>query len=91
MYSHTSTNSHLSTLTIFFAESLCIHFCFRLSTMATSLQWPLFSVPKVAIVERFNCINKVKDRFSLTDNFSLRGESSPLLQVKKPTVLLASH
>ena len=85
MYSHTSTNSH------FFAESPCIHFRFNLSTTATSLQWPLFSVPKVAVVERFNCINKVRDRFSFIDNFSLRGESSPLLQVKKPTVLLVSH
>ena len=61
--------------------------------MATSLQWPLFSVPKVAVVERFNCINKVKDRFSFIDYFSLMGQSNPLLQeeVKKPTVLLVSH
>ena len=28
----------------------------NLSTMATSLQWPLSSAPKVAVVERFNCI-----------------------------------
>ena len=30
------------------------HLCYG-HTMATSLHWPLSSVPKVAIVERFNC------------------------------------
>ena len=29
--------------------------CLNLSTIATCLQWPLSSVPKVAIVERLNC------------------------------------
>ena len=42
-------NSH------FLADSPCIHSCFNLSTPPTSRQWPLSSVPKVAIVERFNC------------------------------------
>ena len=30
------------------------HLCYG-HTMATSLHWPLSSVPKVAVVERFNC------------------------------------
>ena len=55
-YSRTSFNGHLSTTDIFLADSPYIHSCFNLSTMATSLQWPLSSVPKVAIAERFNCI-----------------------------------
>ena len=66
-YSRTSTNGHLfKTATsvqrsffIFLADSPYIHSYFNLSSMATSLQWPLSSVPKVAVVERFNCIKKV--------------------------------
>ena len=55
-YSQTSTNRHLSTTAIFFADSQYIHSCFSLSTMATFLQWPLSSVPKVANLEiRFTC------------------------------------
>ena len=44
-------NGHL----VLLADSPYIHSCFNPSTTATSLQWPLSSVPKVAIVERFNC------------------------------------
>ena len=45
----------------FFAKSPYIVSYLNLSTMATSLQWPplyhasVFSVPKVAVLERFNC------------------------------------
>ena len=53
-YSWTSTNSHLSTTAIFFlANSPSIHSFFKLSTVAT------FSVPKVAVLERFNCIKNL--------------------------------
>ena len=57
-YSWTSPNSHLSITAILFflADSSYIHSCFNFSKKATSLQWPLSSVPKVAIAERFNCI-----------------------------------
>ena len=39
----------------FLADSPYIHSFFNLSTTATSLQWPLSSVPKV---ERFDCTQK---------------------------------
>ena len=56
VYSRTSTNGHFSTAAIFLANIPYIHHCFNLSTTATSQQWPLSSVPKVAVVvERFNC------------------------------------
>ena len=61
-YSRTSTNGHLSTTAIslqqplFLADRLYIDSCLNLSTAATSLQRPLSSVPKVAVVERLNCI-----------------------------------
>ena len=50
-YSRTSTNGYLSTTAIFFWRT--VH---TLTLVSTSLQWPLFSVPKVAVLERFNCI-----------------------------------
>jgi len=40
-------------MAIFLACSPYIHSCFNLSTTATSQQWPLSSVPKVAVVEMF--------------------------------------
>ena len=36
------------------ADSLYIDSCLNLSTLATCLQRPLSSVPKVAVTERFN-------------------------------------
>ena len=53
----TSHNGHF-----FLADSpYIIRSCLNLSTTATSLQWQLSSVPKVAVVERFSCIlNKHK-------------------------------
>ena len=41
---------HLSTTVIFFWQT--VHAC---TLVSTSLQWPLSSVPKVAVVKRFNC------------------------------------
>ena len=58
-YSWTSANSCLSTVTCtspFLVGSLYIDSCLNLFRMATSLQQPLSSDPKVAIVERVNCI-----------------------------------
>ena len=55
-YSQTSSNGHLSTMATLLADSPCIDSCLNLTTTATSLQWPFSSVPKVAIVERLNCI-----------------------------------
>ena len=43
------------------ADSPYIHSCFNLSTTATSRQWQLSSVPKVAVVERFNCSKLQRD------------------------------
>ena len=40
---------------LFFADSPYIDSCLNLSTTVTSLQRPLSFVPKVAVVERFNC------------------------------------
>ena len=45
----TSTNGHLSTTAILFWRA--VH---TLTLVSTSLQWPLASNPKVAVVERFN-------------------------------------
>ena len=59
-YSQNSTNDHLSTTSIFFlADSPYIDSCIF---TASSLQRPLPSVPKVAIVERFNlnCTHQAK-------------------------------
>ena len=60
-YSPTSSNGHLhnvhlSTAATFLADSPYIDSCFNLSTTATSLQWKLSSVPKVAVLERFKII-----------------------------------
>ena len=55
MYSRTSTNNHLSTMATFLMDSPYIDSCLNLSTTATSLQRPLSSIPKVALVEMFNC------------------------------------
>ena len=60
-YSPTSPNDHLhnvhlSTAATFLADRPCIDSCFNLSTTATSLQWKLSSVPKVAVLERFKII-----------------------------------
>ena len=49
-------NVHLSTAATFLADSPYIDSCFNLSTTATSLQWKLSSVPKVAVLERFKII-----------------------------------
>ena len=43
-YSQTSTNGHFWRT---------VH---TFTLVSTSLQWPPFSVPKVAVLERFNCI-----------------------------------
>ena len=45
-YSRTSTNSHLST----------VH---TITLVSTSLQWPLFCVPKVAIVESGSTVYQI--------------------------------
>ena len=60
-YSPTSSNGHLhnvhlSTAATFLADRPYIDSCFNLSTTATSLQWKLSSVPKVAVLERFKVI-----------------------------------
>jgi len=52
--SRTSTNNHLSTTATFLANSSYIDSLLDLSTVATSLQWLLSSVIKVAMVVRFN-------------------------------------
>ena len=54
-YTRTSTNGHLSTTAIFF-RGQSIHSLVSASTTTISLQCLLFSVPKVAVVESFNCI-----------------------------------
>ena len=41
---------NLSTMATFSADSPYIDSCLNLSTMAASLQWPLSSLPKVAVV-----------------------------------------
>ena len=48
-YSQTSTNGQLSTTANFFWRT--VH---TLTLVSTSLQWPLASNPKVAVVEKFN-------------------------------------
>ena len=59
-----STNGSLFTtattlqLLFFLADGPYIYSCFNLSTTATS-QCPLSSVPKVAVVERYNCIRPI--------------------------------
>ena len=53
-YSWNSTNSHLSTMAIFWADKSYTDSCLNLSTMATSLQRSISSVPMVAIMNRFN-------------------------------------
>ena len=53
-YSRISTNGYLSTAATFLADSPYIDSCLNLSTMATSLQRALSSVPKAAVVKRFN-------------------------------------
>ena len=45
-------NLHLSTTAIFFWGGTVN----TLTLVSTSLQWPLSSVPKVAVVQSFNCI-----------------------------------
>ena len=54
LLSQASTNSHLSTMATFLADSPYIVHWLLLNH---SLQRQLSSVPKVAIVERFNCIS----------------------------------
>ena len=60
IYSHTSTHGPLSTtatslqLPLFWADSPYIDSCLNLFTTVASLQRPLSSVPKVAVVERFD-------------------------------------
>ena len=68
-YNRTSTNSHLSTMATFFFGGQSIHWLLfkplhnshffwptvhTFTLVSTSLQWPLSSVLKVAVVERFN-------------------------------------
>ena len=54
----------------FSADSPYIHSCFNLSTTATSLQWPFSSVPKVAVVETFNCkSDTIQNVFMKGNNF----------------------
>ena len=59
-YSWTSASGHLSTMTTFFGTSgqkiVTLTLVWNLTTTTSSLQLPLSSVPKVAIVERFNRI-----------------------------------
>ena len=50
--SRTSTNGRLSRTPIFFFGRQSIH-----SLVSTSLQWPLSSFPKVAVLESFICID----------------------------------
>lgn len=45
---------------VFLADSPYVDCCFNLSTAATSLQWQLSSVPRVAVVERFNYMFKLE-------------------------------
>ena len=78
-YSRTSTNGHLSTTAFFLVDSQYIHSFFILSMAATSLQWPLSSVPNVAIVERFNC-RKVLFNIQLSCIFLQDGILSPYQQ-----------
>ena len=62
IYSRTSTNGHLSTTAIFFGgggDSPYIDSCLNLSTTVTFLQWLLSPIPKVTVLERFNCIYKL--------------------------------
>ena len=49
IYSQSSTNGHLYTTAIFWGWTV-----YTFTLVSTSLQWPLTSVPKVAVVERFN-------------------------------------
>ena len=59
--SRNSTNVHLSTTSIalqrppFLANSPCTDSCLNLPTAINSLQRPLSSVSKVAVLERINC------------------------------------
>ena len=53
----TSTNGHLSTTAIFFRGNVYTFTVISASTTNISLQWPLFSVPKVSAADlSFNCI-----------------------------------
>ena len=53
------TVTSATTTIIFLADSPFIDSCLNLSTTVTSLQWLLSPVPKVAALERFNCICKL--------------------------------
>ena len=70
-YSRTSTNGHLSTTATSLQRPPLYnsHFFWRtvhtFTFVSTSLQWPLYSVPKVAIVERLNCIHFLRALISI--------------------------
>ena len=62
IYGRTSTNGHLSTTAIFsfFGQQSIHRLLFKTSLQrCTSLQWLLSPVPKMAVLERFNCICKL--------------------------------
>ena len=59
-FSQTFTNGHLSTTAIFFWQTVRnIDSCLNLSMTTTSLQWPLSSVSKEVIMERFSFIGQL--------------------------------
>ena len=60
-YNRTSTNRHLSTTATFFWWT--VH---TFTLVSTSLQWLLSSVPKMAVVERFNCNRPLDSRTRTT-------------------------
>ena len=55
-YTPTSTNGHLSTTAIFFRRTVYTFTVVSGSTTTISLQWPLFSVTKVAVVETVSTV-----------------------------------
>ena len=56
VYSRTSNNGHLSTMATSLQQPYFWQTFHTFMLVSTSLQWPLSSVPKVAVVvERFNC------------------------------------
>ena len=64
-YSQTSTNSHLSKTAIFFGVQSIHSLLFQPLYNGHLSTKPLSSAPKVAVVERFNCIKFLKMPFSV--------------------------
>lgn len=90
----TSTNDHLelSTTATFWADSPYIQSCFNLSTTTTFLQWPLVSVPKVAVLPEklYNTLwTSLFSQISQEKNMS--SSTLVILPVNKPAMFSKSQ